>query len=127
MIDHLYYVVTHTSPGQLRREWWSSSVRHICDQHTHQYELFPECRHGEQPVVVDDDGHELQPAYIDPGLCNNVHHVLVTFFHILHTMKRFFCCICPIYWFWSVMFMNNDIILSFILHLLSLRTKDTGA
>ena len=68
LVDHLHYVVSQTPSGQLRKEWWMSAVNHICNIHTHEYETFPVCRHGELPThEIAEDGTKLVPAYLNPG------------------------------------------------------------
>lgn len=68
LVDHLHYVVSMTPSGQLRKEWWLTAVNHICDIHTHSFETFPECRHGQLPTCeIAEDGSRLVPGYLNPG------------------------------------------------------------
>ena len=66
-VDHLHHVVSNSPPGQLRREWWMSGARHICNVHNHDFESFPECRHGPHEEKYDKEGVKLVPAYLKPG------------------------------------------------------------
>ncbi|XP_067930909.1 uncharacterized protein [Watersipora subatra] len=65
VINHMYHVISHTQSGQLRKEWWCSTVNHICDIHVHTYETFPECQHEQAEDVFDEEGNKLEVAYLD--------------------------------------------------------------
>ena len=67
IIDHLYYVVAHSEPGSLRQAWWKSVTNHIVGIHVHDYQEFPNCRHGPDKPQYNDEGEELVVGYIEKG------------------------------------------------------------
>lgn len=66
IIDHFYYVVKHTTGGQLRIDWWSSAINHVCNVHVHDSEVFPKCQHGElDERMIMSDGKEKKRLWLD--------------------------------------------------------------
>lgn len=68
IISHLYHVITNSDPHtELRREWWTSVVDHVCNIHTHpQNRVFKQCAHGHlDETIEDEEGQEWRRLWLD--------------------------------------------------------------
>ena len=53
IINHLYWVAASTPEGpqasDIMEAKWQSLLDHICNKHTHQNPLYPQCEHPRRP------------------------------------------------------------------------------
>lgn len=64
---HLYYTIEHSpQKSELRLDMWKSATNHICNIHSHESDVFPQCLHGELTTKTE-DGVTYERDWIDPG------------------------------------------------------------